>query len=98
MDDVQTATLTIILFGETRPHEQADVYYSRPFVLWQDAIVVCVCVKRSVCIYGDVVILQPDSLLIYGIDPVGEGRAETREGVYVSVSPKICFHLLHPLS
>lgn len=42
------------------------------------------CVERKVCVYGDVVILQLDSLLIYGIDLAGEGQAQ-REGERVRV-------------
>lgn len=42
---------------------------------------VCVCAKKGecMCVYGDVVILQPDSLLIYGIDLDGDGQAEREE-------------------
>ena len=32
------------------------------------------------CVYGDVVILQPDSWLIYGIDLDGEGQAQNGKG------------------
>lgn len=57
--------LLIIWRSETRLREPAGVYYSHPLVLWQDAIRVCVKTGVSVCVcvcvYGDMVILQPDS-------------------------------------
>lgn len=37
-------------------------------------------VKSSVYVYDDVVILQPDSLLIYGIDLDGEGQEHGGKG------------------
>lgn len=39
------------------------------------------CVRLCMCIYGDVVILQQDSLLIYSIDLGEEGQDLRKEEV-----------------